>query len=333
MRPNAEPTVFGVGTLGNPVGMEIGYKLCSEERNAMELIRDAVFAEETGFSFAAISDHYHPWLDVQGESPFVWGVLGAIAAKTHRLRVGTAVSCPTVRIHPAVIAQAAATAASLFGGRFFLGLGTGENLNEHIVGDGWPSAGTRRDMLEEAVAIIRELWSGDLCSHDGRFFTVDRARIYSLPDTPPPIYVAAAGGEAGGLAGRIGDGLMSTAPERDTVEAFERAGGEGKPRIAEMTVCYDVDPERARDTLAQMWPMPGIPGDLSAELPLPRHFEQAAELVGPDQLKDIVVGDDPDRFHEGIASYEKAGFDHLILHQVGRDQAGFMRFAADVGML
>ena len=126
---------------------------------------------------------------------------------------------------------------------------------------------------------------------------------------------------------------MSTAPERDTVEAFERAGGEGKPRIAEMTVCYDVDPERARDTLAQMWPMPGIPGDLSAELPLPRHFEQAAELVGPDQLKDIVVGDDPDRFHEGIASYEKAGFDHLILHQVGRDQAGFMRFAADVGML
>jgi coenzyme F420-dependent glucose-6-phosphate dehydrogenase len=313
--------------------MEIGYKLCSEERNPIQLVRDAVRAEETGFSFAAISDHYHPWLDVQGESPFVWGVLGAIAAKTHRLHVGTAVTCPTGRIHPALVAQAAATAASLFGGRFFLGVGSGENLNEHVVGTSWPSAVKRQDMLEEAVGIIRELWKGELYSHDGPYFTVDRARIYSLPDPLPPIYVAAAGEEAARLAGRAGDGLMSTAPKRETVQTFEQSGGEGKPRIAEMTVCYDTDPERAKLTLKHLWPMPGIPEDLSAELPLPRQFEQTAELVGSEELEEIVTGDDADRFHEGIAAYEKAGFDHVILHQVGQDQDGFMRFAAEVGIV
>jgi coenzyme F420-dependent glucose-6-phosphate dehydrogenase len=313
--------------------MEIGYKLCSEERNPIQLVRDAMLAEETGFSFAAISDHYHPWLDAQGESPFAWSVLGAIAAKTHRIRVGTAVTCPTGRIHPALVAQAAATAGSLFGGRFFLGVGSGENLNEHVVGTGWPSAAKRQEMLEEAVGIIRELWEGDLYSHDGTYFTVDRARIYSLPDPLPPIYVAAAGEEAAQLAGRSGDGLMSTAPRRETVQAFEQSGGEGKPRIAEMTVCYDTDPERAKETLKNVWPMPGIPGDLSAELPLPRQFEQTAELVGSEELEEIVTGHEADRFHEGIAAYEKAGFDHVILHQVGQDQDGFMRFAAEAGIV
>jgi G6PDH family F420-dependent oxidoreductase len=313
--------------------MEIGYKLCSEERNPVQLVRDATLAEEAGFAFAAISDHYHPWLDVQGESPFVWGVLGAIASKTRRIRIGTAVTCPTQRLQPAIVAQAAATAASLFGGRFFLGVGTGENLNEHITGTGWPSAGTRRAMLEEAVAIIRELWTGDLYSHEGSFFTVDRARIYSVPDPLPPIYVAAAGEEAGRLAGRSGDGLMSTAPDGDTVDAFERTGGQGKPKIAEMTVCYDTDAARAKDTLRRLWPMPGIPGELPAELPLPRHFEQAAELVGPEELEEIVVGPNADLYFEGIATYEKAGFDHLILHQVGPDQDGFMRFATQAGLI
>jgi G6PDH family F420-dependent oxidoreductase len=252
--------------------MEVGYKLCSEERTPIQLVRDALMAEETGFAFAAISDHFHPWLDVQGQSAFVWGALGAIAAKTHRIRVGTAVTCPTQRMEPAIVAHAAATAASLFGDRFYLGVGTGENLNEHITGSGWASAETRRDMLEEAVAIIRGLWGGDLYSHDGTFFTVDRARIYSLPDRLPPIYVAAAAEGAARLAGRIGDGLMSTAPERETVQTFEQAGGQGKPRVGEITVCYDTDAQRARETLRRLWPMPGIPGELSAELPLPRHF-------------------------------------------------------------
>jgi G6PDH family F420-dependent oxidoreductase len=313
--------------------MELGYKLCSEERNPVQLVRDAILAEEAGFAFAAISDHFHPWLDVQGESPFVWSVLGAIASKTRRIRIGTAVTCPTRRMHPVIVAQAAATAASLLSGRFFLGVGTGENLNEHIVGLGWPSAGTRRAMLEEAVAIIRELWNGGLRSHDGPFFQVDRARIYSLPDPLPPIYVAAAGEEAGRLAGRVGDGLMSSSPDGDTVDAFERTGGHGKPKIAEMTVCYDSDAARAKDTLARLWPMPGIPGELSAELPLPRHFEQAAALVGPGQLEEIVVGPNPDLYFEGIAAYEKAGFDRVILHQVGPDQDGFIRFAVDAGLI
>ncbi len=313
--------------------MEIGYKLCSEERSPVQLVRDAVLAEEAGFPFAGISDHFHPWLDVQGESPFVWGVLGAVAAQTHRMRVGTVVTCPTRRTQPAIVAQAAATAACLFGDRFFLGVGTGENLNEHIAGSAWPGTAKRRAMLEEAVAIIRGLWKGDLYSLDGDFFRVDRARIYSLPDPLPPIYVAAAGEEAGRLAGRIGEGLLSTAPEPETVDAFDHAGGRGKPRIAEMTVCYDTDVERAKDTLRRVWPMPGIPGELSAELPLPHHFEQAAGLVGPDELREIPVGSDIDLYTEGIARYEKAGFDHLILHQVGSDQEGFMRFVRDTGLI
>jgi coenzyme F420-dependent glucose-6-phosphate dehydrogenase len=308
--------------------MELGYKLCSEERDANQLVRDACLAEDAGFSFAAISDHYHPWLDLQGESPFVWSVLGAIATRTRTLRVGTAVTCPTIRIHPSIVAQAAATAASLFQGRFFLGVGTGENLNEHIVSAGWPAAEVRRSMLEEALGIIRGLWGGELYSHDGEFFSVDRARLYSLPSDPPPIYIAASGREAAKMAGAQGDGLMSTAPDAEVVDAFIDAGGGGKPRIAEMTVCYDEDFRRARETLRTRWPMPAIPGELSQELPLPRHFQQAAELVRDENLSEIVVGPDADLFREGLARFEKAGFDHVVLHQVGHDQEGFMRFAA-----
>src|SRR3954454_9824403 len=205
----------------------IGYALSSEERKPHELVEQARMAESAGFEFALISDHFHPWLDEQGESPFVWSVLGAIAEATERIPFGTGVTCPTTRIHPAIIAQAAATMATLMPGRFFLGVGTGENLNEHILGDRWPSADERLEMLEEAVEVIRELWEGGLVEHHGKHYTVDRARLYSIPDEPPPIAVAAAAEGAAELAGRIGDALISTSPNEEIVKTFESAGGKG----------------------------------------------------------------------------------------------------------
>src|SRR5918996_1297800 len=205
--------------------VQLGYKLASEVFGPRALIDNARAAEEAGFSFALISDHFHPWLDAQGQSPFVWTVLGGIAEATERLRVGTGVTCPTVRTHPAIIAQAAATTALLFDGRFFLGVGAGENLNEHIVGRGWPSTDVRHEMLEEAVEVIRLLWKGSLESHRGKHYVLETARLYTRPETPPPIVVAAAGPKSATLAGRIGDGLVGTSPEPESMSAFEAAGG------------------------------------------------------------------------------------------------------------
>src|ERR671924_1237017 len=216
----------------------IGYKLSSEEFGARELVRLARAAEEHGFSFAVISDHFHPWTDSQGQSPFVWSVLGGIAAATERLRVGTGVTCPLVRVHPAIVAQAAATTAAMMPGRFLLGVGTGENLNEHVLGDRWPATDERREMLAEAVEVIRLLWEGGQQSHRGPHYTVENARVYTLPDEPPPIVIAASGEEAVKLAGEIGDGLVSLAPEGEMLETFDKAGGAGKPRYGQVEVCW-----------------------------------------------------------------------------------------------
>ena len=205
--------------------VEIGYSMSSEEHAPLDLVKYAKIAEDVGFSFALISDHYHPWISRQGHSPFVWSVIGAIATATDRLRVGTGVTCPLMRMHPAIVAQAAATAAAMMPGRFFLGVGTGENLNEHVLGEGWPDADTRRAMLEEAIDVLRALWSGGEQSHFGRFFTVDNARLYTLPDEPPQVMVAAGTRATAELAGRLGDGLIGTAPDSDLVAAFEHAGG------------------------------------------------------------------------------------------------------------
>src|SRR3954447_22374090 len=233
--------------------VELGYALSSEEHSPRELVRHAVAAERAGFSFALISDHFHPWTDSQGQSPFVWSVIGAIAQATEKLRLGTGVTCPTMRIHPAVIAQAAATSSLLMPGRFFLGVGTGENLNEHILGDRWPSHEERAEMLEEAVTIIRQLWEGGLVSYRGRHYQVDRARLYSVPDEPPPIAVAAGGEGAAELAGRIGNALIATAPDADLVEEFEEAGGAGKPRYGQVTVCWAEDEDEAVETAYEWW--------------------------------------------------------------------------------
>jgi G6PDH family F420-dependent oxidoreductase len=306
---------------------KIGYALSSEEHPAPDLVRNAVAAEEAGFAFALISDHFHPWTNRQGESPFVWSVIGAIAQATERLTIGTGVTCPTMRIHPAVIAQAAATSALLLPGRFVLGVGTGENLNEHIIGARWPNYEERAEMLEEAVDVIRRLWKGGLVSHRGRHYTVDRARLYSVPDEPPPLAVAAASEEAATLAGQIGDALVTTAPDRELVQAFDAAGGAGKPRYGQLTVCWAESEDEAIRTAHEWWPNAALRGELAQELPLPRHFEQASSTLSPEQVADAVVcGPDPERHRRAIEEFQQAGFDHVYVHQVGPDQDGFIRF-------
>ena len=307
--------------------MELGYKLSSEEHRPSDLVTNAKLAEDAGFTFAMISDHFHPWIDKQGQSPFVWSVIGAIAHATKRLRLATGVTCPTVRIHPVIIAQAAATCADMMPGRFILGVGSGENLNEHVVGARWPNNTMRLEMLEEAIQVIRLLWEGGLQSHDGRFYEVDTARIYTLPEQLPPIIVAAGGEDAAGLAGRIGDGLVTTSADEQTVKSFEAAGGEGKPRFAEMSVCWARDEREARRIAHEWWPTAAIGSALHWELPLPSHFEAAVADVTEEQVaKEIVCGPDPDRHLDGIRKYVKAGFDHVCIHQVGPDQEGFIRF-------
>ena len=306
---------------------EIGYKLSSEEFGPDELVRQARMAEERGFTFALISDHFHPWIDAQGHSPFVWSVIGALAHATEHLQVGTGVTCPTVRLHPAIVAQAAATSAAMMPGRFFLGLGAGENLNEHIVGQAWPETEVRQERLLEAVQVIRLLFQGGLQSHHGTHFTVENARLYTLPDEPPPIHLAAGGPKGARLAAEHGDGLVGTAPDADLLAEFDRAGGRGKPRYGEVTVCWAEREDAALRTAREVWPIAAISGGAMQELPLPSHLEGVAKLVTEEALAPMVAcGPDPARHVEAIQEYVDAGYTHVCVHQVGPEQEGFMRF-------
>jgi coenzyme F420-dependent glucose-6-phosphate dehydrogenase len=310
--------------------IKLGYKLSSEEHSPRDLIRWAKAAEEAGFSFAAISDHFHPWTDAQGHSPFVWSVIGGISQVTDHLEIVTGVTCPTVRIHPAIIAQAAATSALLLPNRFVLGLGSGESLNEHILGDRWPEASVRIEMLEEAIQVIRLLWEGGSKSHHGRHYTVEGARIYDVPEVPPPIAIAGSGSKAIRLAGRMGDAFIGLAPDRELLQQFESAGGAGKPRYAEVNVCWADDEAEARRTVCEKWPVAGITGQLMQELRMPAHFEQAAEMLEEsDVVEHVPHGPDPERHIEGIRPFIEAGYDHIWIHQVGPDQDGFFRFYKD----
>jgi coenzyme F420-dependent glucose-6-phosphate dehydrogenase len=307
--------------------VRFGYALSSEEHRPADLVRNAALAEEVGFEFALISDHFHPWIDAQGQSPFVWTVLGGIARETRTLEVGTGVTCPMIRIHPAIIAQAAATTADLFEGRFFLGIGTGENLNEHILGDHWPPYEERREMLVESMEIMRGLWEGTLFSHRGEHYVVENARIYTLPDRPPRIMVAAGGPESAEVAGELGDGLIVTAPSAEVLDAFRGAGGSQKPIHGQVTGCWAASEEKGTQTLHEIWPTAGVPGDLSTELPLPQHFEQASSIVTAESLAEkMPVGPDVDRYVESVRAFVEAGVDNVYFHQVGPDQAGFFRF-------
>jgi G6PDH family F420-dependent oxidoreductase len=312
--------------------MKIGYFLSSEETDPRELVRQASMAEQAGFDGLWISDHFHPWNDEQGHSAFVWSVIGAIANATSRMKLTTAVTCPTVRMHPALVAQAAATSAVLLEGRFSLGLGTGEALNEHILGDRWPVADERLEMLEEAVQVIRTLWQGGSQSHRGRHYRVENARIYDLPEQTPPILISAFGPKATELAARIGDGLCTVAPVKDAVRSFRDKAGAGKLVAGGVKVCWAPDEQSARETAYRLWPNDALPGELSQILPTPRHFEQAAELVDEDMVADsIVCGPDLDRHAEALREYEDAGFDELYVQQVGGDHERFFElYASDV---
>jgi coenzyme F420-dependent glucose-6-phosphate dehydrogenase len=306
---------------------KLGYTLSSEEFDAPTLVAQAARAESAGFAFASISDHFHPWIDEQGESPFVWGTLGAISQRTERIELMTGVTCPTKRIHPAIVAQAAATAASLLPGRFSLGVGTGENLNEHIVGERWPGVVERQDRLEEAIEVIRDLWTGKLKSHRGEHFTVENARIYSLPEQPPPLLVAVAGESSVELAARLGGGLIGTAPVAESVKQFRSEGGEGKPTYGQLHVCWAEDEEAAKKLALKQWPNGAISGSYFLELPLPAHFEEAAEVLDTEDIgESIVCGPDPERHRAAIQEYVDAGYDHVYVHQVGPDQEGFFDF-------
>jgi G6PDH family F420-dependent oxidoreductase len=304
---------------------EVGCFLSSEEHGPRFLLATARQAEDAGFRAVLISDHFHPWTDRQGESPFVWSVIGAIAAATE-LRVTTGVTCPTVRIHPAVIAQAAATSQLLLGGRFALGVGSGEALNEHITGSRWPPTDIRLEMLEEAVEVIRQLWHGETVNHHGRHYSVENARIYSLPPQPPPILISGFGPKALSLAARVGDGFVNTAPDADTLRSFTAQGGHG-PKVGLIKVCWGRDEAAAAKLAFDMWPTTGVPGELNQELPTPAHFEQVSSIVTEDMVTSkIVCGPDPERHAEVIRRYLEAGYDEVYVSQVGDDQAGYFDF-------
>jgi G6PDH family F420-dependent oxidoreductase len=303
--------------------MKIGYFLSCEEFGPADLLAQARLAEQAGFSSLWISDHYHPWVDAQGNSPFVWGVIGALSQATS-LPVTTAVTCPTLRIHPAVIAQAAATAAVLLEGRFALGVGSGEALNEHILGDQWPSADVRLQMLEEAVAVIRQLWTGEQVEHRGTHYTVENARIYTLPTTPPPIYVSGFGPKSIELAARIGDGYCLVGPEGDAVRRFREGGGDGKPVQSGTKVCFGADEAACRQTAHRLWPNEAMPGELPQVLPTPAHFEQTATLVTEDMVADsIVCGPDIDRHVANLQEHADAGIDEIFVQQIGSEHEAF----------
>jgi coenzyme F420-dependent glucose-6-phosphate dehydrogenase len=313
---------------GTP-GVEIGYKLSCEEHSPGDLVGYARQAEDAGFTFAMISDHYHPWIAQQGQSPFVWSIIGSIAHATEQLRIGTGVTCPLVRMHPAVVAQAAATAAALLPGRFVLGVGTGESLNDHIFGDYWPPAATRRAMLEEAVAVIRRLWQGGLRSHQGQYYTVENAQLYTLPELLPPILIAASGTRSAQMAGRIGDGLITVGSHAKLVDRFIAAGGAGKPRYAELNICWAPEEAEARRLAHAQWPIAGLQGALLSDLRLPSHFAQAASAITEEEVAQVVIcGPDPARHVAAITQAAEAGYTHIWIHQIGPDQAGFFEFYA-----
>ncbi|MFL5823106.1 MAG: LLM class F420-dependent oxidoreductase [Solirubrobacteraceae bacterium] len=306
--------------------MKIGYFLSCEEWGPHDLVAQAVKARDAGFEDLWISDHFHPWNDEQGHSPFVWSVIGALAQATPEMAVTTAVTCPTIRTHPAIMAHAAATSAVLLNGRFRLGLGSGEALNEHILGDRWPEADERLEMLEEAVEVIRTLWEGGVHDHRGRHYRVEHARIYDLPDEPPQIVISGFGDKSVDLAARVGDGYCTVGPDAESVERFRNNAQRGKLVQGGLKVCWSTDEAKARRTVHRLWPNEALPGELAQILPTPEHFQQASELVTEEMVaEDVPCGPDVEKHVEAIREYATAGFDELYIGQIGPEQDAFFK--------
>jgi G6PDH family F420-dependent oxidoreductase len=302
---------------------KIGYFLSCEQFGPKELVEQAKRAEAAGFEALWVSDHFHPWTDEQGQSPFVWGVIGALSEATS-LPVTTAVTCPTIRIHPAIIAQAAATAGVQLDGRFVLGVGSGEALNEHVLGHVWPSVGVRQQMLEEAVEVIRLLHRGKEVSHHGQYYEVQEARVYTLPAQPVPIYVSGFGPQAAELAGRIGDGYCIAMPDAELVKTFREAGGGDKPVQAGTKVSWDKDADAGLDAAHRLWANEGLPGQLAQTLPRPKDFADAVTLVPREAVgESVACGPDAEKHVAQVQKYLDADVDEVYVQQIGPDMEGF----------
>lgn len=307
--------------------LKFGYKLMTETTGPQALVRNARLAEEAGFDFVSISDHYHPWLESHGHSPFAWSVLGAIAQVTERVGISTGLTCPIVRYHPAIVAQAAATIGVLSEGRFTLALGAGERLNEHVIGEGWPALDHRHEMLREAVDIIHMLWGGELCSHSGTYFEVESARIYDLPDEPIPIVIGSSGPKSATLAAQLGAGIMAVEPKRSIVADWQAAGDGKGARYGEMSLGYARSKQEGL-ALAHKYSRFGALGwDVLVELPSVTAFEDATQFIKPEDLQEqIPHGPEVETYVRAVKKFTDAGFDHVVLQPVGPDQASFMRF-------
>ncbi|MFH8571966.1 LLM class F420-dependent oxidoreductase [Streptomyces sp. NPDC017993] len=309
--------------------VQFGYTMMTEQAGPRDLVSHVVGAERAGFDFSVTSDHYFPWLASQGHSPYAWSVLGAAAQATSRIPLMTFVTCPTTRYHPAEVAQKAATMQLLSGGRFRLGVGSGENLNEHVVGQGWPAAPVRLEKLEEAIEIIRALFEGGNVTFHGSHFDVEQAKLWDLPDEPVQIGVAVSGERSCEIAGRLGDLVIATEPRSELLASFDRHGGAGKPRIGQLPVCYDPDREaalaRAHDQFR--WAVGSWP--VNAELPGPAGFSGATRYVRQEDIADAIpCGDDVGRFVDAVRPYVDAGFTEVALVQVGGDhQEPYLKWA------
>jgi G6PDH family F420-dependent oxidoreductase len=308
----------------------IGYTMMCEQAGPKQLVRDVALAEEAGFDFAVISDHYFPWLDAQGHSPYAWSVLGAAAQATERIPLMTYVTCPTRRYHPAVVAQKAATVQLLSDGRFTLGLGAGENLNEHIIGGSWPVARIRHEMLEEAVAIIRALWSGEYVTYTGRHFTVEAARLWDVPDRPPDIGIAVSGRDSCRIAGRQADVMIAVQPDPELGRMFDEAGGNGRPRVGQVPLSYDRDERAAVTRAREQFRWFDLGWRVTSELPLPASFDAASGSVDDEQVaRGIACGPDVQRHVAAVSAFSDAGFTDIALVQIGAEsQPEFIEWAA-----
>lgn len=311
--------------------VQIGYTMMTEQAGPRALVDDVVAAEQAGFDFSVTSDHYFPWLESQGHAPYAWSVLGAAAQATSTIRLMTYVTCPTTRYHPAVVAQKAATMQLLSEGRFRLGLGSGENLNEHVVGAGWPAAHVRLEMLEEAAQIIRELFDGRYVNHHGTHFDVDNARLWDLPETRVPIGIAVSGERSCAIAGRHADLVIATEPRSELLAGFDRHGGAGKARVGQLPVCYDPDRDAARERAHDQfrWSVGGW--KVNSELPGPAAFDQATQYVRPEDVaRSVPCGDDVEEFVDAVRAFTEAGFTEVALVQIGGShQQSFIRWAQD----
>ncbi len=329
--PASDPPSFTpvTGTQDRPTGGEttpkLGFGLFGEEHPPDRLVKLAQMAEEADFDFLMATDHFHPWISQQGEGVFVWSLLGGVASVTRDIKVGTGVTCPSGRIHPAIIAHAAATTAAMMPGRFTLGLGSGEALNEHVTGDHWYTPGIRLAKLREAIKIIRRLWSGEEYTYHGDHFTVEAARLYTLPDDPPEIVVAAAGPRSAELAAE-NDGLVVTGPDTELIERVREGGGE-KSVYGQITLCWDEDEERARQIAHEHWPISALSWLLRADLRTPAQLEDAVKHVPQGAVTNkIICTSSTGPIVDAIQEYAAAGIDHIYIHQVGPRPEAFVDF-------